>query len=591
MKLNTLQIFPQGANGWGCEPLQFSKHITHIFGPNGCGKTPIVQSIAYCLGYPSVFRKDIYERCSHVSLSILFHKDELIITRQYSREVEIEVNSSNGMYERFYSEKEFTEFMFQLIGIEYPNLVSNKDSITKPYLSTLLPLLYTDQDAGYTSIYFAPHSFIKDQFEEMMRILFLLPPRNSFDSKKAELESKKEVEYFDYEVNKKENELKFANDQIESFQSSHEELMKECKALEKELEILSQESSTKDDSLRAIDNIIYQHNTNIINLERELSEIKKRKNSISIMTNEIHSEIDALGLNEASRRIFLSFNEICSSSNCQLFTFSSDSYAKNLLYLKDQIKDLERNEAIYAKNEDKIISQINETKLSIKKLIDERNESVNKSEISSIVTSVSELKNRIFFVQSKIKDYDRLREIEKGYVEALSRRNSALDRYESFKRSSSSIPKLSRIKSDLRKLFIKWLDKLHTANISTDITFRNQFEPVLGDEKIAQLKGSTKVRAILAFHASVIELLVNEKSHLGLLILDTPKQHEINNDDLDRYFHALKDLCVKGNVQIIFSTTEYQYSGDENDTVWVPNYPGKDQKMFLLDKSFGSSRA
>ncbi|WP_206538740.1 hypothetical protein, partial [Aeromonas finlandensis] len=61
---------------------------------------------------------------------------------------------------------------------------------------------------------------------------------------------------------------------------------------------------------------------------------------IAQLTHEINTEIDTLNLNEEARRVFLSFNEICGSSCCQLFNSSSNSYSKNLLYLKDQIKDL-----------------------------------------------------------------------------------------------------------------------------------------------------------------------------------------------------------------------------------------------------------
>ncbi len=61
MKLINIQIFPNNQLGWRSDLLRFGDNITQLFGPNGCGKTPIVQSIAYCLGYPSVFRNDIYD--------------------------------------------------------------------------------------------------------------------------------------------------------------------------------------------------------------------------------------------------------------------------------------------------------------------------------------------------------------------------------------------------------------------------------------------------------------------------------------------------------------------------------------------------
>jgi DNA repair exonuclease SbcCD ATPase subunit len=91
MKLKTLQIYSHGNYGLGCEPLIFSDHITHIYGPNGCGKTPIIKSIAFCLGYPAVFRNDIYDRCKMASLEVEVDQNILRIERQLSREFDIEV--------------------------------------------------------------------------------------------------------------------------------------------------------------------------------------------------------------------------------------------------------------------------------------------------------------------------------------------------------------------------------------------------------------------------------------------------------------------------------------------------------------------
>ena len=55
MKLVSLEIFPKGNNGWKSEKLEFGCHITQLYGPNGCGKAPIVQSIAW--GIPVFFEK------------------------------------------------------------------------------------------------------------------------------------------------------------------------------------------------------------------------------------------------------------------------------------------------------------------------------------------------------------------------------------------------------------------------------------------------------------------------------------------------------------------------------------------------------
>ena len=138
------------------------------------------------------------------------------------------------------------------------------------------------------------------------------------------------------------------------------------------------------------------------------------------------------------------------------------------------------------------------------------------------------------------------------------------------------------MKSDLRQLLLNWLEELNTNNISRNITFKDDFTPFLGTETISQLKGSTRTRAVLAYHAALIELMAKHDSFcFRFLILDTPKQHEIHNDDLNRYIEALKTLCNKHNIQVIFSTTEYHYEGDDNDIEWNPKFAGEKQLMFM----------
>lgn len=584
MKLKTLQIHSNGINGLGCEPLKFSDHITHIYGPNGCGKTPIIKSIAFCLGFPAVFRNDIYERCKMASLEVEINQKNFKIVRQVSREIDIEVFEDNGARQRFFSEAEFSEFLFQQLELDYPNLVSNRNTITNPYLSTLLPLLFTDQDNGYSDVYSAPSNFIKDQFQEMIRVLFGLPPKNFFDAKKEKIESRNQLDYLDQEVKRKEEALKAAQSSIETLGRSSEEITEEMESLGAELEAITAKNSTKTDSIRAFDNIISQQLNQIRTLETALSEIKKRRKSITVMIDEINSETNTLSLNESSRQIFLSFEEICSNKNCGLFTSSSNSYAKNLLYLKDQIKDLARSDAAYIREEDRIELQIKSYTDSVQKLLAERNNQDQNSEIAALISSVSNIKDRIFQLQVQLFEYNKLAEIEKEYVTYLNKRNSALEKYESFQSARSDSSEIVRIRADLRRSFLVWLDRLHTPiNVSRDITFRNDFEPIMGNERISQLSGSTKVRAVLAFHAALIEILMEVNSPIKILVLDTPKQHEINNDDLDRYFKALKVVCEKGDVQVVFSTTEYKYYGDQLDTTWEPQYEGDEQKMFLTN--------
>jgi len=581
MKLKSLQIFPNGINGWETEELTFGDHITQLLGPNGCGKTPVIQSIAFCLGYPSVFRNDIYEKCNHVILKVEINSETLEIKRVYSKDVDIEVTEPNGSTQRFFNEEDYSKYIFEWFGLETSNLLTNRNTITKPYLATLLPFFYVDQDEGYTGIYCPPSRFIKDQFSEMMRIIFGLPAKHSFDAKKARIEAKRKLDYLDRVVKEQSKQVELAKESTAGVTRSSDELTAEISKLEVELEDLKSQGVNQDDSTNSLDRLIATHKNSLHSIEFELKELFKRHDSVAKIVAEINTEINTLNLNEEARRVFLSFGEICGSKKCQLFSASSDSYGKNLLYLKDQLKDLERNDKTDQAVIDRLTQEKHNLQNLITKIVDERNEILEQSDTASVVNATSELKNEIFRLQHELKVIEEYEIVKKRQFSAIIERDKALEHYDSYSNLRSSNPNLIRLRADLRQLFLDWIDELRTTNVSRDVTFKDDFAPVLGKEVISQLKGSTKVRTILAFHAAILELATTHDSTFKFLILDTPKQHEIHNNDLDRYFRALKNICKNHSLQIVFSTTEYEYGRDAQDVLWPPLYPGEEQLMFM----------
>lgn len=582
MRLKSLQLFPNGKSGWQSDLLIFGDHVTQLYGPNGCGKTPLVQSVAFCLGYPCVFRNDIYDRCNYAVLTVDTPIGELQLKRVFSQEPDIKVFDSNGNIQRFTNEKEYSLFIFNLLNFEIKHLVTTNNKMTYPYLATMLPIYYLDQDDGYKKFYCPPSNFIKDQFSEMLRMVFKLPEKNSFDAKKARFKAKEELEYLDKQVAAQARNVEVAKQNAQTINTSAAEITNEIGILESELEQLKSSGASHDDSINVLDRLIASHKNSIRGVDHEMAEISKRSNSIHKIVSEINTEVETLNLNEEARRVFLSFKEICSASHCQLFSNSSDSYSKNLLYLKDQIKDLERN----ADNDSVKLEQLNHQKEviigQINEITEERNQVLDKSEISALVDTISEIKNRIFDLQSLRSEIDKIEVLESKYFKIYTDRNRAFERYKSFAVGKSSNPELIRLRADLRQYFLNWLDILETTNIRKDITFKDDFTPILGNETISQLKGSTRIRAVLAFHAALIELISRfDDGGFRFLILDTPKQHEIHNEDLNRYISALKKLSLETNIQIVFSTTEYHFSGDDMDREWKPLYPGEKQNMFL----------
>ncbi|EGR0102560.1 AAA family ATPase, partial [Vibrio vulnificus] len=111
MKLISLQLVGKGKQGWSSEELHFGEHITHLWGPNGCGKTPIVQSIAFCLGFPCVFRQDIYDHVNYAVLNVEVQGKRLSITRVFGTEVDIEVVEGTSVPQKFYNDDEYSEYL------------------------------------------------------------------------------------------------------------------------------------------------------------------------------------------------------------------------------------------------------------------------------------------------------------------------------------------------------------------------------------------------------------------------------------------------------------------------------------------------
>lgn len=580
MKLISLQIFPRGKAGLGSPLLEFGEHITQLFGPNGAGKTPTVQSIAFCLGYKTVFREDIYSRCEYACLK--FEIDSKIHTssRIFSRDFDLQLEA-DGRIQNFYNEQEFSEFLFSALKVDADRrLVSLSNTVVAAYVSTLLPLYYLDQDNGYSNFYSPPDSFVKDQHSEMMRIALRLPAKNSFDQKKDTIELKKKIELLDKMTLEREQQLTNTRIQLDIDGESTDALQKELESLQIQLDGFKSSSLSQSESAQAIQQVIKGSLRNIAEVDSELREIDIRLRGKQKIIAEINSEINTLSLNEDARRIFMSFEEICSAPQCGMFMKSSSSYSKNLLYLRDQIKDLDRNSGIEAQRLKQLENRRHTLVSELAELEGSQAVVESKSESAALVDAISTVKNRIFAIQLKLADKRKVEILEARYRESFLQREAALNAYQELGSTSTFSPELTRIRSEFRKLLLRWLEVLGTTNVNYDISFKQDFLPIFGTESVGQLKGSTKLRAVLAYHAAFIELTSTMQGSLRLFILDTPKQHDIQNDDLNNFFHALKELAQKRNIQVVFSSTEYRYVGDKLDAEWVPTFPGKSHEMF-----------
>ncbi len=159
------------------------------------------------MGYPCVFRDLIYKKCEYVTLTVFVGEVEYSIRRFYNKtSLIIEVKSTN-LSQKFTNEAEYSEFIFQLLSLRYESLVSNKKEKVYPYLSTILPIFYLNQENGYSNIYSPKSSFIMNQLSEMIRIIFDFPLKNPFELKKLQIEAKNKLNGLEERLNEYEQKI------------------------------------------------------------------------------------------------------------------------------------------------------------------------------------------------------------------------------------------------------------------------------------------------------------------------------------------------------------------------------------------------
>lgn len=584
MRLLILKINPSGASGWGSEELVFGDDITQLYGPNGCGKTPVIHSIAYAMGYPVRYREDIMDRCESVLLKVEHSGIEISFKRKLDPNFHVICKLSNVDEEKhFYNEKELSIFLLNYLGISTSALTSTKNEPAVPYISTFLPLFYVDQDSGYTSAYKAPSTFVKDQYSEMMRLSLGIPAKNSYEKKKHLIEKKGKLDAANVSIV---NSERF----IEKLVGQAGESVKDLADIERQLDQLMlqlDELRSNQDAVGSSESILNSMINEKLGERREIGlrvrNIESRINDFNKIKNEIEVEINTLSLNEESRRVFSSFSDICSNAGCQLFLSSSESYGKNLLYLRDQIKDLDRN----TKYQEIRLDELKDRFASINEEIDRLRSSAEgnngSGEAQGLVNTISEITRTIIDLQREREIVDRIEKEKELYVELLNDREELQNDIASIEGSQGGGDlRILEFRTKFKGKLADWLDVLSTKNVSRDISIDADFNILFGNEKLSQFSGSTLLRAVLAIKSAFFEIMLEkESSQIEFLIFDTPRQHDIESEHFANFIGKLKDLVKGSSAQVIFSTTEYHYENQPNDIEWTPKFPGLEQNMML----------
>jgi hypothetical protein len=583
MKLINLEVIPVGPNGWGSGKLEFSSFITQLFGENGTGKTPIVKSISYALGNDCEFRDEIYAKCKCVTLRLEKAGDFWELTRTYSKRFDAVVTQPDGTALEFSNEGDYTDHILELFGLSSRRLVSSRGEAVNAYMTCLLPLFYAEQNEGYSNFYRCKSSFIKDQMVEMIRLSAGLALKNSFARVRDKTLASEKVDLAIKDYVRTQRQYEKILERIDTPYADTKEIKERIEILNDELMGLESANGDVSDAVDLIDNDIREQKRLISKLRYELEEIRRYINSNNKVAEEIESETDTLSLNEEAKRVFMSFDEICSVEGCGMFLKSSEAYVNNLIYLKDQIKDLKliSNSAnVELKKKSKQYSSARE---KLDNLLVVRSEEAQKTPVSSTLGVVRRLTKEIVKLEYALSLLEEQEKIEKSLVEKEFKRKTAEEYLESLNtKSGSETAGVIKFKSRLQKLLPLWISKLNTVNVPGSVEIQNDFRAKFAGEALSKFDGSTRLRIVLAYHAALIQTIAETNPNgIRFLILDTPAQHNISSKDLDEYVKALRDLATKMSIQVIFSTTEYRYEEQDGDITWEATYKGFEQLMYL----------
>ncbi len=582
MKLVSLKMIARGVNGWESPVLAFGKRTTSLFAPNGSGKTPLIQAIAFCLGLKIKFREDINNKCSAACL-VIEHEGKLLeIQRSLDRDFHAEVRSADKGIGEYFSEGDFSKSLFETFGLTAPLLVSTDKHVTQPYLSTVLPLFYVKQDGGYIDAYKAPSSFIVDQFVEMVRFVFGLNPKHSYEAKKDLLNAKDAIDAVNRklvfqqkvitDLAKEVDDSPAVRDNFDRRIASHiaqlEQLRGTVDAHGSANSVLLELLQSKDEQIRAARN--------------QKADLLDRIGGIDSIRAEIEGEIQTLSLNEESRGVFDSFNELCGNQNCRLFVGSSESYAKNLLYLKDQLKDLQRNVERAETRLSDLDIKLNELEAERAAVARKVAQPSLKNGVDQLISAVQLLTKELVEAEQSRGTIDILSAERSKYIKLDDERSRIQDRIELLTNNGRSDIEFNKLRIRIRDLTVKWMDILDTPNASRDIDIDLGFKFKFGNDPLEVFIGSTKIRLVLAIHAAIFEDYLSDSTRaFRFLILDTPKQHEMHTQDLSKYVDELERVCETHNAQILLSSTEYRHLLTDKDVEWLPQYPGEKQTMYL----------
>lgn len=590
MKLLSLRV----KGDYGCQ-YDFSDRNV-ILGDNNSGKSTFLKLILYCLGAPiKTFIDEISKMnwCDNVSLDVEFKNgkkarilrklpssDAIIVTPLKDSEelVNDEINALSA--------QEFSDYLLDNEGYSQDKITYSKDKIATFRFYFLLRAIYVDQDTQAQSIlsdldmgrdYFTSQPIIKKAIIEK-----LLGKDNS-ELQRIRLE----IQTLTKAQTQVSDRITFLTEEQNEIESLHEltttKARRELEAIHAETTALSQQEYKKIASVKALNDtqnselqIKLQRNLNI--LFEQLRQLTLEITDIDELINSLNEDLTLLKYKVTAKDI-LEEMPILYCPNC-LSPLPEDIIHKGLCDNCHK-KTVEERVISSATLKKTILDSIFEAK-EIKQIKQNDLATVNKK-ITDIQLQLRDAQIRTFEQSEDERSllYQAISEIKKR-LEFLLQREHILKRFLSISDELAKLKdqraannrKLSELRDDLLKAdthaalsmhhysqFIKnfrsYLKSMFDEVVNCELD--ENYMPIIDNTKMSAVSSaSLKVAIRLAYVLALLNESIDSEdpsSHLGFLLLDSPKDKDLDNYRFDKYLQSIDNECC-GQVIITGSLSD-----------------------------------
>lgn len=619
------------------ESPELNNGINLIIGDNGSGKSTFTYFIEYCLGgYLKYFNIDnqtekyleiINDTNNYIEIEVLINSEKYIFKRFINGNI-IHINFNEEYFSLpIYRQQINTSSDTQI----FSDWLLDKLSIVKQELNLgikswklnindLLRLIIYDQDTTSKKIFKEPTNlnFVTDSLL-IRKTIFEVLIGISSDEYFRKYEELKEVSNL---KDKEQLKIDTFNEKYSGVELDLSKIEDSLKELNADLEILYNQRDIFLSSNKNIDeksSIISSLQEEIINNEILLSETSKelRSNQIEYdkiinfynsQANEINEIEKIIFTNEKLNLFSFKLCPFCMSEHTptenkclcgseiidddyEKFIYSSKEYENILKHKKKSLETIQIALDSYSDDinkginkKDKIQSEIDSETQKLKALINSTNVNSNNAAIDNLHNEILELMKTIESVNYR----------KKISLEKVDLQNGFEKINDKFKKVKVEFEILESKFEKENKGIIKDFNSIYESLIiqsSADVTkaeINEDYMPIVDDGVYKNKSASVPIRLIYYFSILALAIKYDTVKHPKLLIIDTPEDSGIDNDNLEMDLLLLDKALEmvnanKNDFQVILTTGLKKFPNEFKDYI-VETFNKKEHNKFILTK-------